>query len=145
LNIISDNERIISHLRTIKVCLLLITLYYGVRVGVEFYYLRNLMEEHRDWASHHSSFSLEATTLATEVKSHELLKLALAHEKSQPQDGYGYWFEGLARYMQQDWKNSIQAFNHSIELTPPFEQTARPYIDKAEEMQLKKATGGKQE
>ncbi|MEQ1739523.1 MAG: hypothetical protein ABL884_06410, partial [Methyloglobulus sp.] len=55
-------------------------------------------------------------------------KLANERIKSHPNDEDGYWYRGLAYYLQKKWQPAINDFDKTEELAPSWkEQYTEPY------------------
>lgn len=74
------------------------------------------------------NFRDKASNLIDEGKTQEAIKLASEQISTHPNDEDGYWYRGLAYYLQKQWQPAINDFNKTEELAPGWkEQYTEPY------------------
>ena len=61
----------------------------------------------------------------------QVIEYCLDHLEKKPKDAYGYWFLGKAYYRKEDYKEALNNFNKTIEISPYWDKEwVEPYREK---------------
>jgi len=94
---------------------------------------RNLLPQGGYYKPEFAAFSNKANDLLAALKYDELVSLATDQIKRRPDDPYGYYYLGLARYGKADYKGAVESLNRAAELAPTWkDQIIKPYLEAAE-------------
>ena len=127
-----DSENVEKQLKFIKWLLVFIVmgmLFAGAGIAVFFVSAADLVEKSFSESSClEESFRDKASNLIDQGKTKEAIKLADEQIKTHPNDEDGYWYRGLAYYLQKQWQPAIIDFNKTEELAPSWkDQYTEPY------------------
>jgi tetratricopeptide (TPR) repeat protein len=84
-------------------------------------------------------FYREANKLLQDAEYDEVLELAQKRIADKPDDCYGYWFSGVARFRKGQFADALESFEKALDVEPAMERQIGPYIARCRE-QTEKAS-----
>jgi len=130
----SSLARVVSELKWIGLILLLILLGLLFLVGLFYSFIRSLNRAIGiiDRQSTEKALHQELEDLLTKGLAQDAFFIASENSRKRPRDPYFLWYLGQANFQLKKFVEAKQAFSAVLEISPNWEATIQPWLDKVE-------------